>query len=80
MLIRAFMDHLIRDIRYAARLMVRKSGYSSCAVLTLALGIGASAAMFTRSIARDTALLVGVGGALGLVGAAALSRVVSWSV
>ena len=41
------MDALLQDIRYGARQLLRQRGSSLVAVVTLALGIGVSTAIFS---------------------------------
>ena len=42
-----FADELAQDVRYSVRVMRRNPGYAAAAALTFALGIGASAAIFS---------------------------------
>jgi predicted permease len=43
----AWVENLLRDVRYAWRTLLRNPGYALVAILTLGLGIGANTAIFT---------------------------------
>jgi predicted permease len=60
----AWLDHLRQDVAYAMRALRRSPGFSLAVVLTLGLGIGANAAIFSaidRLLLRAPPLLIAPG-------------------
>src|SRR6185295_8806150 len=51
------MQRLIQDLRYAVRSLIKRPGFSLIAITTIALGIGASTAIFT---VVDAAMIKGL--------------------
>src|SRR5215475_6452209 len=44
---KAFLDNLISDLRFAVRLLLRSPGFSLIAIATMALGVGATTAIYS---------------------------------
>jgi predicted permease len=43
----SFLETLVKDLRYGVRMLSRNPGFAAAAIVTLALGIGANAAIFS---------------------------------
>ena len=45
-----FLSALRQDLRFAARMLARRPGFSAAIVLTVAFGIGANTALFSSCV------------------------------